>query len=59
MLREGKNRQIRRRLEADGHEVEVLVRVAFGPIPLGDLAPGAARRLGDAEVAALLSAVRS
>jgi 23S rRNA pseudouridine2605 synthase len=42
-LREGKNRQVRRRLEALGHEVEVLVRTAFGPLVLGDLRPGAVR----------------
>ena len=52
-LREGKNRQIRRRLTALGHAVEVLVRTHFGPLELGDLAPGAARPLSPAEVAAL------
>jgi 23S rRNA pseudouridine2605 synthase len=55
-LREGKNRQIRRRLEALGHEVEVLVRTAFGPLALGDLAPGAVRRLSDDEVRTLARA---
>jgi 23S rRNA pseudouridine2605 synthase len=52
-LREGKNRQIRRRLEALGHAVEVLVRTAFGPLALGDLAPGAVRVLTRAQVEAL------
>lgn len=52
-LREGKNRQIRRRLAREGHDVEVLVRVAFGPIALGDLVAGAWRPLTAAEVAAL------
>ncbi len=56
-LREGKNRQIRRRLEADGHGVEVLIRIAFGPLSLGDMAPGAARRLTPAEVERLGSGV--
>lgn len=52
-LAEGKNRQIRRRVEAAGHEVEILVRLAFGPIELGDLQAGQARLLSDDEVAAL------
>ncbi|MGE0191509.1 MAG: pseudouridine synthase [Planctomycetota bacterium] len=53
-LHEGKNRQIRRRVEAAGHAVEVLVRTRFGPLELGDLAPGAARELTPEERAALL-----
>lgn len=56
-LSEGRNRQIRRRMEAAGHEVEVLIRLAFGPLSLGDLAPGAARRLTEEEHAALRAAV--
>jgi 23S rRNA pseudouridine2605 synthase len=36
--------------EAVGHPVIALTRVAFGPIGLGALAPGAARRLTAAEV---------
>lgn len=52
-LSEGKNRQIRRRLEAEGHAVELLIRTAFGPIALADLAPGQHRLLNAAEVAAL------
>jgi 23S rRNA pseudouridine2605 synthase len=55
-LREGKNRQIRRRLLDVGLEVEVLVRTAVGPLALGDLAPGAVRALAPAEVAALRAA---
>jgi 23S rRNA pseudouridine2605 synthase len=55
-LAEGKNRQVRRRLLAVGHEVLVLVRVAFGPLELGDLAPGAVRPLEAAEVEALARA---
>jgi 23S rRNA pseudouridine2605 synthase len=49
-LHEGRKRQVRRMLEAVGHPVAELTRVAFGPLGLGDLAPGAARRLTDAEV---------
>jgi 23S rRNA pseudouridine2605 synthase len=53
VLDEGKNRQIRRLLEALGVAVTRLVRVAFGPLPLGDLAKGAFRHLTPQEVAAL------
>ncbi len=42
-LKEGRNRQIRRMAEASGSRVEWLVRVRFGPIELGELAPGEAR----------------
>lgn len=56
-LREGKNRQIRRRVEAAGHAVEVLVRTHFGPLELGPLAPGAARELTAEERASLLACV--
>ena len=56
-LREGKNRQIRRRLEALGHEVEILVRTRFGAVTLGDLPAGAVRLLTGAEVALLRKAV--
>lgn len=55
-LSEGKNRQVRRRLAHAGHEVEVLVRDAFGPVELGELAPGASRPLTEAEVRALSAA---
>ena len=45
LLEEGKNRQIRRMLEAHGIEVLRLVRVAIGPLQLGDLGKGAHRVL--------------
>ena len=44
-LDEGKNRQIRRLLEALGVRVLRLVRVKIGPLELGDLKKGAVRRL--------------
>lgn len=44
-LDEGKNRQIRRLLEALGVGVLRLVRVSIGPLELGDLKKGAVRRL--------------
>lgn len=53
VLTEGKNRQVRRMCAAQGLVVRQLVRTCLGPLALGDLKPGAARRLTDAEVAAL------
>jgi 23S rRNA pseudouridine2605 synthase len=45
ILDEGKNRQIRRMMEAMGVEVLRLIRVAIGPLQLGNLAKGAHRAL--------------
>jgi 23S rRNA pseudouridine2605 synthase len=47
---EGRNRQVRRMLEAVGSRVLSLERVAFGPLRLDGLEPGAYRRLSAAEV---------
>jgi 23S rRNA pseudouridine2605 synthase len=49
-LREGRKRQVRRMCEAVGHPVVKLERIAFGPLRLGDLRPGAHRLLTPAEV---------
>jgi 23S rRNA pseudouridine2605 synthase len=49
-IHEGRNRQVRRMCEAVGHPVESLERIAFGPLKLGNLAPGATRCLTDAEL---------
>ncbi len=52
-IREGRNRQVRRMCEAVGHPVLALQRIAFGPLRLGGLQPGAHRRLGEVELRAL------
>ncbi len=49
-VHEGRNRQVRRMCHAVGHPVLALERVGFGPLRLGDLAPGASRRLGEGEL---------
>ncbi len=49
-IREGRNRQVRRMCEAVGHPVLALRRIAFGPLRLGTLPPGAHRRLGEADL---------
>jgi 23S rRNA pseudouridine2605 synthase len=54
-LTEGKNRHIRRLLEALGVEVLRLVRVSIGPLELGDLKKGAVRQLTESEIRSLAS----
>jgi 23S rRNA pseudouridine2605 synthase len=55
-ISEGRKRQVRRMLEAVGHDVVRLERVAFGPLRLERLAPGEHRRLSAAEVERLRKA---
>jgi 23S rRNA pseudouridine2605 synthase len=50
VLHEGRKRQVRRMLDAVGHPVLRLERVAFGPLRLGDLPLGGHRLLKAAEV---------
>jgi 23S rRNA pseudouridine2605 synthase len=52
-IHEGRNRQIRRMFDVVEHPVLALVRLRFGPIALGSLAPGAVRPATDRERAAL------
>jgi 23S rRNA pseudouridine2605 synthase len=56
VMGEGRNREVRRLLEAVGHPVEKLVRVAIGPLRDVNLRPGAWRRLSNQEVRTLYQA---
>ena len=53
---EGRKHEVKRYCEALGHRVQRLRRVAFGPIALGALAPGACRPLTHHEIASLRAA---
>ena len=52
-IHEGRKRQVKRMLAAVGHPVRHLHRCGFGPLALGDLAPGKCRELTAGELAAL------
>ena len=52
-IAEGRNRQVRRMVEAVGSKVIKLVRVAIGPVRIGDLQIGKWRRLTETELRAL------
>lgn len=56
---EGRNREIRRMMEALGYPVLRLARVAIGPLRDVSLRPGRWRRLGGPEVAALYRAAET
>jgi 23S rRNA pseudouridine2605 synthase len=58
-LREGRKRQVRRMLAHVGYPVERLIRIAIGPLQLGDLPLGASRPLTPVEVSELRTAVGS
>jgi len=54
-ITEGRNRQVRRMIEAVGSKVLKLVRTAIGPVQIGSLEIGKWRDLTDAELAMLRS----
>lgn len=56
VIHEGRKRQVKRMCDAVGHRVTELRRVAFGPLRLGDMRPGAVRKLEPAEVQRLRDA---
>lgn len=49
-IHEGKNREVRRMVEALGHHVESLKRIAIGDVKLGDLPSGAYKELSEETV---------
>lgn len=57
VIREGRNRQVRKMCEAVGLEVARLKRTAIGPLKLGMLKPGTYRELTNEELRAIRSAV--
>ncbi|MDZ4854724.1 MAG: pseudouridine synthase [Nitrospirota bacterium] len=57
-LREGLNRQVRRMTAAVEHPALRLVRVAIGPVRLGDLQPGTWRDVTPSEIEQIYFAVR-
>lgn len=58
VIREGRNRQVRKMCEAVGLEVARLKRTSVGPIKLGMLKPGTCRELKAEELKALRAAVK-
>jgi 23S rRNA pseudouridine2605 synthase len=58
-IAEGRNRQVRRMLQAVGHPVQRLRRIGYGGVALGRLGPGEVRDLTPPEVTALRRAVRA
>ena len=58
-LHSGRNRIVRRMLDAVGHPVVELVRRQFGPLHLGTLKSGAVRELSKIELGQLLTIARA
>jgi 23S rRNA pseudouridine2605 synthase len=56
VLDEGRNREVRRLLARVGHKVQRLIRIAVGPIRLGEMPRGASRLLTPEEVRKLRAA---
>ena len=59
VVHEGRKHIVRRMMEEVGHPVSRLIRVAVGPVKLGDLKAGRTRRLSPSEVAGLFKLVES
>ena len=57
-IHEGRNRQVKRMLEAVGHRVKTLHRSTYGPLTLEGLEPGAWRELEPSEVERLRTATK-
>lgn len=57
-IKEGRNRQVRRMIEAVGSQVLKLVRTAIGPVRIGGLEIGKWRELAPSEVRALVECAR-
>ena len=53
VIREGRQRQVRRMVQAVGHKVQSLRRTAYGPLRLGRLKTGGWRVLSSGEITAL------
>jgi 23S rRNA pseudouridine2605 synthase len=58
-IHEGRNRQVRRMIEAVGNEVVSLARIRFGALELGSLSAGKARRLRPPELKRLWKDARA
>ncbi len=58
-IHEGRKRQVKRMCDHVGHRIISLQRIRFGPLTLGDLKPGAHRRLDAKEISLLRSAGRA
>ncbi|GAA0957672.1 pseudouridine synthase [Virgisporangium aurantiacum] len=59
VVHEGRKHIVRRMMAEVGHPVSRLIRVAVGPVKLGDLKAGRTRRLSPSEVAGLFRLVES
>lgn len=57
VVHEGRNRIVRRLMDAVGHPVQRLVRTQVGPVRLGNLKPGHLRELSAKELGALMAEV--